>query len=115
MDEVKAVADILQDALKKIQTVAGSTTTSSVFTLPPTGSSVQNSAASPSFEHNISNTPRPTAQNINSRNRNKLDIPAFNTAAGQRSLYTKRWNVGTVSLKKLLNVKTYVVSNLKLL
>ena len=65
MDEVKAVADILQDALKKIQTVAGSTTTSSVSTLPPTGPSVQNSAASPSFGHNISNTPRSTAQNIN--------------------------------------------------
>ena len=65
MDEVKAVADILQDALKKIQTVAGSTTTSSVSTLPPTGSSVQNSAASRSFGHNISNTPRSTAQNIN--------------------------------------------------
>ena len=65
MDEVKAVADILQDALKKIQTVAGSTTTSSVSTLPPTGSSVKNSAASPSFGHNISNTPRPTAQNVN--------------------------------------------------
>ena len=65
MDEVKAVADILQDALKKIQTVAGSTTTSSVSTLPPTGSSVQNSAVSPSFGHNISNTPRFTAQNIN--------------------------------------------------
>ena len=59
------MADILQDALKKIQTVAGSTTTSSVSTLPPTGSSVQNSAASPSFGHNISNTPRSTAQNIN--------------------------------------------------
>ena len=65
MDEVKAVADILQDALKKVQTVAGSTTTSSVSTLAPTGSSVQNSAASPSFGHNISNTPRSTAQNIN--------------------------------------------------
>ena len=65
IDEVKAVADILQDALKKIQIVAGSTTTSNVFTLPPTGSSVQNSAASPSFGHNISNTPRSTAQNIN--------------------------------------------------
>ena len=65
MVEVKAVADILQDVLKKIQTVAGSTTTSSVSTLPPTGSSVQNSAASPSFGHNISNTPRSTAQNIN--------------------------------------------------
>ena len=66
MDEVKAVADILQDALKKIQTVVGSTTNSSVATLPPTGWSVQNSAASPSLGHNnISNTPRSTAQNIN--------------------------------------------------
>ena len=64
MDEVKAVADILQDALKKIQTVAGSTTNSSVSTLP-TGSSVQNSASSPSFGHNISNTPPSTAQDIN--------------------------------------------------
>ena len=54
MDEVKAVSDIFQDALKKIQTVAGSTTTPSVSTLPPTGSSVQNSAASPSFGHNVS-------------------------------------------------------------
>ena len=51
----------------------------------------------------------------NTRNKNMLDIPAFNTAAGQRSFIyraVKCWNMQ--SLKKLLNVKAYTVLNLKL-
>jgi len=57
---------------------------------------------------------RASVHGRNTRKKDMLDIPAFNTAAGQRSfLYPAVKIAGTCSPKKLLNVKAYTVLNLK--
>ena len=57
---------------------------------------------------------RASVHGRNTRNRDKLGIPAFNTAAGQRSFIYQAVKCWDSLPEEITKLETYVVSNLKL-